>query len=299
MSNKYNIKIGTVELSLDGEADYIEKERAFFFEKILPLAVESASYTRNVQSASPILETDYSEIPRISTSNITQLSINEFLKQKCLSSYNDMAMALIYYNEKFNNVTEISSDDLKTCFGNAKIKLPSNVSDIINQLVKKGYIQSVKNSSSSTKLYSMTVTGEEYIETYQPKDNAKSKASSKVRKPRSKTPSKYASLTREELNIEKYPPLKSFKDFKEKMMIALYIVTTEGKGEYFTTADVQYVLTDILGEKSTTDQINGVFRRETNWFNEISDPQNKKTVLRKLLNQGMEYAKNLLEPSTT
>lgn len=298
MANNYNIKIGTVELNLDGDVDYIEKERAFFFEKILPLAVESANYTRNIQNNSPILETNFSEIPRISSTILPALSINEFLKSKCLSSNNDIAMALIYYNEKYNNIKEFSSEDLKSCFLNAKIKLPSNVSDVVNQLVKKGHIQSVKNSSSSIKLYSMTMTGEEYIENLQPKEDIKNKTSSKSRKPRTKSLSKYDSLTREALCIDKYPPLKTFKDFKDKMMAALYIVTAEGKGEYFTTADVQCILTDILGEKSTKDQVNGVFRRETNWFNEMSDAQNKKTILRKLLNPGIDYAKKLLEQPT-
>ncbi|HZK26905.1 MAG TPA: hypothetical protein VFD00_05110 [Thermoclostridium sp.] len=50
--------------------------------------------------------------------------------------------------------------------------------------------------------------------------------------------------------------MKKLKDFKEKMMMILYIITNEGKGEWFTVADVLCLVTDIFGEAATKDQVN-------------------------------------------
>lgn len=60
----------------------------------------------------------------------------------------------------------------------------------------------------------------------------------------------------DELNLDKYLKVKKLKDFKEKMMMILYIITNEGKGEWFTVADVLCLVTDIFGEAATKDQVN-------------------------------------------
>lgn len=61
------------------------------------------------------------------------------------------------------------------------------------------------------------------------------------------------------LNLKNYPEVKSLKDFKEKMMTILYIITNEKAGEWFTTTDVLCLMTDIFGEAAIKDQVNGVF----------------------------------------
>ena len=76
--------------------------------------------------------------------------------------------------------------------------------------------------------------------------------------------------------------------------MVLYIVTNEKAGEWFTTPDVLYLLTDVFGEPATKDQVNGVFKRERLWFKTENVADNKRDVKRKLLNQGITYAKSLL-----
>ena len=64
------------------------------------------------------------------------------------------------------------------------------------------------------------------------------------------------------LNLKNYPEVKSLKDFKEKMMTILYIITNEKAGEWFTTTDVLCLMTDIFGEAAIKDQVNGDFGEE-------------------------------------
>ena len=87
--------------------------------------------------------------------------------------------------------------------------------------------------------------------------------------------------------------MKALKDFKEKLLMILYIITNEGKGEWFTVADVLCLVTDIFGEAATKDQVNGVFKREKLWFKVEGVEGNGKEVKRKLLNKGIEFAKSL------
>ena len=96
------------------------------------------------------------------------------------------------------------------------------------------------------------------------------------------------------LNLKNYPDVKSLKEFKEKMMTILYIITNEKAGEWFTTTDALCLMTDIFGEAATKDQVNGVFKREKLWFKAENVDGSNREVKRKLLNKGIEYAQSLV-----
>ncbi len=113
-------------------------------------------------------------------------------------------------------------------------------------------------------------------------------------KPRKKAESEYGGINVDSLNLKNYPEVKSLKDFKEKMMTILYIITNEKAGEWFTTTDVLCLMTDIFGEAATKDQVNGVFKREKLWFKAENVDGSNREVKRKLLNKGIEYAQSLV-----
>lgn len=50
------------------------------------------------------------------------------------------------------------------------------------------------------------------------------------------------------------------------MLMIMYIVSNEGKGESFSVADIQCLMTDIFGLPASRDQINGVFKNNKTWF---------------------------------
>ena len=141
--------------------------------------------------------------------------------------------------------------------------------------------------------YILTTQGINYVESYSPKEE-KEKKHTKVRKPRKKVESEYGGINVDSLNLKNYPEVKSLKDFKEKMMTILYIITNEKVGEWFTTADVLCLMTDVFGEAATAGQVKGVFNREKLWFKVENIDGNKRDVKRKLLNNGIEYAQSLV-----
>ena len=53
----------------------------------------------------------------------------------------------------------------------------------------------------------------------------------------------YVSITADDLNIKNYPAVKSLSSSKEQVVMEMYIVTNEGKGEWFTVEDVTQLLT--------------------------------------------------------
>ena len=95
------------------------------------------------------------------------------------------------------------------------------------------------------------------------------------------------------MNLSSYPSIRALKDFKEKMILILYIVTNEDKGEWFTTADVLCLMTEVFEESATVDQVNGVFKREKSWFNIRGIDGSSKLVQRKLLSGTKEFAQSL------
>lgn len=145
------------------------------------------------------------------------------------------------------------------------------------------------------KSYILTADGLSYAENFQPKEE-NDKKSIKSKKVRTKAKSDYDGINVDELHLDNYPDVKSLQDFKEKMMMVLYIITNERVGEWFTTTDVLYLMTDVFGEAATDGQINGIFKREKLWFKVENIEGSKRGVKRKLLNQGITFAKSLTVP---
>lgn len=164
----------------------------------------------------------------------------------------------------------------------------------LSELVKKGLImEDISAKGSTPKMYVLTSDGEESIKNMHPTETKEKKMSSRPRKQRQKVDSPYSTINCDDLNLAQYPEVKSLKDFKEKMMLILYIVTNEGKGEWFTTADILCLMTDIFGESATREQVEGVFKREKRWFKCENIEGSNKFVHRKLLNEGKSYAQSL------
>ena len=78
------------------------------------------------------------------------------------------------------------------------------------------------------------------------------------------------------------------------IIMAMYIVTNENKGEWFTVDDVIYLLTNIFEIPANVDNVNGVFKRNKSWFTSKQDDNNKKAYQRKLLTGAKDFAKRLI-----
>lgn len=308
---RVRFEIGEIKFEAEGPADLVERERSVFTNTLLPSAVEAIVRTRGAEQAMKYIEPV--EQPKVLPSaNVTPLSesatplieASKDLSRTSLSSYiaqfgqigeQDFALISAYYDEKKNGNSSFTSDNVKQYYNDARRNKCANVSDLLLKLAQKGLIMDDPDAERKTpRSYILTTQGIDYIENYSPKEE-KEKKHTKIRKPRKKAESVYSGINADSLNLENYPEVKSLKDFKEKMMTILYIITNEKAGEWFTTADVLCLMTNIFGEAATEDQVNGVFKREKLWFKAENVDGSKREVKRKLLNKGIEYAQSLTE----
>ncbi len=306
LENRVKFRIGEIEFEAEGTAEVIERERNVFLTTLLPAAVEAIVRTRGATQNTQYIETPHSATlthnndtlseQRMIDSpiDLTRTSLASFVKSKGANEHYDFIICAVYYNEKRNGISSFSSATIKDLYSDAKKPLPGNLSMSLSELVKKGLImEDPASKGSNPKVYILTSDGEEAVNIMQPTEGKEKKPASKPRKQCQKAASIYAQINCDELHLGNYPEVKLLRDFKEKMMLILYIVTNEEKGEWFTTADVLCLMTDIFGEAATNKQVDGVFRREKRWFKSENIDGNNKLVHRKLLNEGKAYAQSL------
>ncbi len=146
------------------------------------------------------------------------------------------------------------------------------------------------------KYYMLTDAGMSYIKGYKPKENnGEKKNHTKTRKVTNKALSSYTSINADDLNLTDYPAVKTFSGPKEQVIMAMYIVTNENKGEWFTVDDVIYLLVNVFEVPADYEKVNGVFKRNKSMFTSIQDEHNKKALKRKLLSGAKDFAKTLIE----
>jgi len=306
MQNRVRFKIGGIEFEAEGDSDLIARERDQFISTLFPLAVEAMGRTRDFVQASlsipasekykvPQIDTDYTDnIPSVSI-NFDNISFIEYLKKKGDISHKDFILFAAYYNEKKYNEDKFSLDTIRRCYKEARKQESSNTSHYLTNLIKDGCIIDVsEKKGASQTLYKLSNSGISYIDNFQPKENKRQKKAFKQKKSKATAKSEYEGLNPDKLNLKKYPDLKAFKDFKDKVILVLYIVTQEKQGEWFQTSDVVYILTKIFGESATIAQVKGVFQRQKLWFLNEKIEGNKKEVKRKLLREGIDYSKKLI-----
>lgn len=308
MENKVKFKIGEIEFEAEGSAEVIEREREIFMNALLPAAVEAIVRTRG-GSANTQYVAATSTMPLIgdscSVAEINQCQNEDIDWQRTsLSSYigkfgkvsdRDFVLISAYYYEQKNGIKSFSIESVKQYYNEARRNKYSNPSQLLTDLAKKGFIMDDTNSEKKhPKHYIITNEGIDYIKHYVPQEQEEKKVL-KARKPRLKVKTSYDGINVDELHLEKYPEIKKLGDFKEKMIMVMYVVTNEKAGEWFSTADVMYLLTDIFGEAATIDQVNGVFKREKLWFKGEYQEDNKKSLKRKLLNKGIDFAQEIVE----
>lgn len=305
---RVKFEIGEIKFEAEGSADLVERERSIFNDNLLPAAIEAIVRTRGMVQGSTYLDASELKQSRPSTSSAlllenTDLASEPDLSRSTLASFirdydplseQDFVLFSARFDEVKNKTHFFTKDDAEKFYDEARRTKPKNISMCLNQLAKKGFIIDVTDVGQKTpKPYRVSNEGLEYIHNYVPKEITEKKSATKLRKQRSKDKSLYADINCDELNLASYPSVRTLKDFKEKMMLVLYIVTNEKKGEWFTTEDVLCLLTDIFGEAATKNQVNGVFKRQKMWFK--IEKVDGKSVKRKLLNRGIDFAKSITD----
>lgn len=308
MENKVKFKIGEIEFEAEGSAEVIQREREVFLNALLPAAVDAIVRTRGTERATQyviaeetpaLLAEGNHEVSEVSYDKATSIdwsrtSLSSYMSKFGTLSDRDFVLVAAYYDEQKNGTKSFSVESVKQYYVDARRPKYSNNSQLLLDLAKKGLIMDAPGAEKKNpKYYVITTEGIKYIENYQPQERAEKKVT-KPKKPRSKAKTSYEGINVDTLHLSNYPEIKKLHDFKEKMVMVMYIITNEKVGEWFSTADIIYLLTDVFGEAATVDQVNGVFKREKLWFKGEYLEDNKKEMKRKLLNQGIDFAKSLM-----
>lgn len=99
------------------------------------------------------------------------LSIREFIQQFELKKQTDITLAFGYYLEKHTGVQEFTAADLNNCYYDAKME-SSNTSQMIVQNIKRGHMMpSKKKGEKGINRYTLTSSGEKFVETKLPRSS--------------------------------------------------------------------------------------------------------------------------------
>jgi len=310
--NRVHFKIGEIEFEAEGSSEIVERERSVFLNALLPAAVDAIVRTRGVERATPYIEAIEQPVMLLSEESGIEISRDESvistsvdLSRTSLASFiqpfgslTDLDFTLIaaYYDEEKNGTKSFTSESVKQYYSDARRGKYSNYSDLLQRLTQKGYIMDAPDGAKKKpKPYMLTDAGINYFKSYKPNEKGDDKPKlPRAKRTQSKNASVYASLCADDLNLEKYPEIKKQNTFKKQMLLTLYIVTVEGKGDSFTVADIQYLMTDMLGLPATDRQIGGIFENNRSWFKSEQDPSNKKAYRRKLLQGAKDFAQTII-----
>lgn len=312
---KLEYKVGAIEFRAEGSAEAVEQQRVNFMNVVLPAAVEAMvrTQTNAVQERyietppqAPMLEAntqaEVSAAGPTSENDFSRKSLSSFLKQYGALSEQDFTLFAAYFDEVKNDNKAFSIDDVKRYYSEARRPLPKNPSMSIHRLAEKGYIMdtSAPDEAKQGKYYMLTEDGLSFIREYVPKENTgEIKTRSRQRKTATKAPSSYDTINADDLNIGNYPAVKSLSGSKEQVIMAMYIVTNEGKGEWFTIDDVVYLLINVFEVHANYSIVNGIFTRNKSMFAAEKDPENKKLIRRKLLSGAKDFAASIINNVNT
>jgi hypothetical protein len=97
------------------------------------------------------------------------LSIREFVQQLGLKKHTDITLAFGYYLEKYLDVSEFTPADINSCYYEAKLEA-SNTSQMIIQNIRSGRLMASRKKGDKAKnRYTLTASGEGYIESKLPR----------------------------------------------------------------------------------------------------------------------------------
>ncbi len=312
---KLKYKVGDIEFEAEGPAEVVEQQRINFMNIVLPAAVEAMVRTQAVAERQPYIETT-PQAPMLETGiqinsassnpqseiDFSRTSLASFLKKYGVLNDQDFTLFAAYFDEKKNGCKAFSSENVKQYYQDGRRPAYSNNSALLAQLAKKGYIMdtAVPEGAKSGKYYMLTDAGFNYIETYVPKEDScyKQKTHSKARKATANISEAYANITTDDLDIKSYPAIKGLSGVKEQVIMAMYIVTNAGKGEWFTVDDVIHLLVNIFEVPADCNKVNGVFKRNKSMFASEKDPNNKKALRRKLLSGAKDFAVDIIQKNS-
>jgi hypothetical protein len=88
----------------------------------------------------------------------------QFIKSKNPKTDLDKTMCACYFLAKHRNTTSITKKDLDEFFPEARMQMPTNMNDMLNKNVERGYLAPTGKVKEGRKSYYVTTEGEQFVE---------------------------------------------------------------------------------------------------------------------------------------
>jgi hypothetical protein len=102
------------------------------------------------------------------------LSIKEFILSKKPKNSVQCTLTIAYYLEKYTDIHIYNAKDLESGFRKAKESVPKNINLTIFRNAEKGYFMEAKDKKDGLKAWTLTNSGEKYVENNFKKEQATS-----------------------------------------------------------------------------------------------------------------------------
>lgn len=299
MSNKIRIKLGPIEFEAEGDIDLIERERTQFF-SVLPQAIMAVSPV--VPAAPAVIENEYNNVPvtnlegdtstdniEISTTNYESLA--GFLRDKKFTTGVEIVMGVAYYIEHINQVSPFTSRDIETALDDSRQNKPGNISQMIVQNIKKGYLRELKEKKDGLKAFCVLEKGKNWCENYVAHIAEPKKKNTKPKSQRSTPESELLAITLDELNLEKYCDVTQLTKFNEQMLVIMLMYSREKGVEYFSFNDIVSIFKSKFKIPATDRKVRYAFDNGGTMFDKKVE---KKVAYHKLMSGGIKEAERII-----
>lgn len=295
MTNKVRIKMGPIEFEAEGDSDLIERERSQFF-SLLPQAILAVSPV--VSTPSLVVENSETETFSSETENTLLLeknsnvytSIASFLNDKKFSTDVELVMGVGYYIECIEKNGIFTSKDVENKLIEARKAKPKNISQMLTQNIKKGYLRECADKKDNLKAYSVLDEGIKWCESYvAPTTDSKKKTTRAKHNGNPESPLLAFSL--DELNLDNYCDISQISKFNEQMIVVMYIYTKEKDIEYFSFNDIVAVFKTKFKLPATDRKVRYAFDNGGIMFDKKVE---KKIAYHKLMNAGIKEAERII-----
>ena len=129
----------------------------------MDFSIQLNELEKRVAALEQIINLDSKSPLQFSIYKKKDLSIRELINQLKPATANDTVLIIGYYHEIIKGVGFFTNKDIKLGLNQARIIAPKNISDVIAQIAKKGYIMQNYEQLDRSKTWILTNTGEEYV----------------------------------------------------------------------------------------------------------------------------------------
>ena len=240
--NKVHIKIGTTEFSVEGESEFIAKEREYFWQHISRIFQFDSGVSTQIPKKVSLEEAEERPVAAgtfqsvTSDSKDTKMSAAVFLKEKQFTSAAEVVMGAAYYLTCMKQIEIFNAGDIQAVIDEAQIARPSNIWSNIRSNIKRGWLQVMEETKKGRKAYKLQEAGKRWCEQYKVRSEPEIKGSSQGSDEVLLVASDFSKLSVGEFSMAKYcDPMKAEK-FREQLLMVMYIFIKEKNIQFFSTA---------------------------------------------------------------